>query len=156
MKIGKNALHDYLAHIEDSFLAFLVFIRSESVRQRQVNPRKVYAVDPGLVQAFCFQDGNFGHLFENVVYLDLRRAGCDVSYHVTRSGYEVGFVAKSLEGEERIYQVCFDTGDRSTLEREERALDEARQELGFDGQLITPENYPTEFLTHILGAGHSG
>lgn len=38
-------------------------------------------------------------------------------------------------------QTCFDASDEGTLRREERVLDEARKELGFEGRLVTPESY---------------
>lgn len=42
---GKNSLHEYLAHLEDAYLVQSVSLDSRSVRQRQVNPRKVYPID---------------------------------------------------------------------------------------------------------------
>ena len=44
--VGKNALHAMLTWLEDSFLVRLVPIDAASERKRQVNPRKVYPVDP--------------------------------------------------------------------------------------------------------------
>lgn len=38
--VGKDTLHDYLAHLEDAFLIRTVALHSASERQRMVNPRK--------------------------------------------------------------------------------------------------------------------
>ncbi len=46
--VGKDTLHDYLGFREDAFLVRMVSMQSESERQRMVNPRKAYPVDPGL------------------------------------------------------------------------------------------------------------
>jgi hypothetical protein len=146
LEVSKNTIHAYLEHVEDAFLAFLVPIHTESVRKRNVNPRKVYVADPGLVRAFSLQSENRGARFENVVYIDLRRRRCAVAYHVTRSGFEVDFVARFPDGRSRVYQVASDVGDAATLEREERALREGSDELGIDGMLVTPANYYSEFL----------
>lgn len=51
-------------------------------------------VDPGLVGAYTLRTDNFGPLFENLIHNDLRRRGCRHSYHLTRSGREVDFVAQ--------------------------------------------------------------
>ena len=45
--VGKDTLHAYLAHLEDAFLVRTVAMHSASERQRMVNPRKAYPVDPG-------------------------------------------------------------------------------------------------------------
>ncbi len=114
-----------------------------------MNPRKVYAADPGLVQVFSFRSGNFGPLFENLIYTDLRRSGCEIAYHITRNGNEVDFVARFPDGRARMYQAAFDISDAATLEREKRALREAQEELAIGGKLVTQENYFAEFLQEI-------
>jgi hypothetical protein len=149
--VAKGTIHEFLAYVEDAFLAFLVPIAADSIRKRQVNPRKVYAVDPGLVRVFTFQTENRGALFENLLHCDLRRFGCELAYHLTRSGREVDFVATFPDGRRRLYQAAFDVSEASTLRREELALEEAKQELGLEGCLVTVENYLTDFLPEIAG-----
>jgi hypothetical protein len=46
--VGKDTLHQMLAHLEDAFLLSTVGLATDSARRRQVNPRKVYPVDTGL------------------------------------------------------------------------------------------------------------
>lgn len=76
IKVGKDTLYQYLEYIEDTFLAFTVPLFTESIRKMQVNAKKVYIVDNGLVRAQRLGlTLNHGNLFENQVYLDLRRAG---------------------------------------------------------------------------------
>ena len=38
LPVGKNTLHDYLAHLEDAFLVRTVSLHTASERQRVVNP----------------------------------------------------------------------------------------------------------------------
>ncbi|MEK6705124.1 MAG: ATP-binding protein [Bdellovibrionota bacterium] len=72
-KTGKNTLYQYLNYVRDCYLAFDVPIFSESARKRQSNPRKIYAIDTGLVCAQSIgASENLGRLFENLVFLDLR------------------------------------------------------------------------------------
>ena len=141
IKIGKNTLYNYLVSIEDCYLAFTVPVYKQSLRAVQSNPKKVYAVDTGLIQALTLRKEDYGSLFENIVYLFLRRNQYDVYYYLTKDRYEVDFLAKDIFGNLRLFQVFYDMKEQSTFEREKRALDIAKNELGMDGEIITPENY---------------
>jgi uncharacterized protein len=141
-RLSKDTLYDYAAYFEDAYLFFLVPLYSDSVRRVEVNPRKVYAVDPGLAAAFHVRpEMDLGHLFENLVYLDLRRRHMQLSYYLTATRREVDFVAQTRDGGLELYQVCFDISDAATLKREKEALRDAEDELGIKGRLITPDNY---------------
>ena len=48
--VGKDHLHEYLAHLEDACFVFTVPVDSPSERRRAVVPRKVYLVDHALAQ----------------------------------------------------------------------------------------------------------
>ncbi|MBY0545301.1 MAG: ATP-binding protein [Gammaproteobacteria bacterium] len=139
---AKNTIHDYLSYIEDAYLVFCVPLFSESLRKTHSNPRKIYAIDTGLANAFSFSlQHNSGHLFENIVYLDFRRRGCKVYYYLTQERCEVDFLVEDPFGHRKLYQVVWDMSDPSTLAREERALRTAEKELGIPGEIITPEVY---------------
>lgn len=150
--VGKMTIHDYLSYVEDAYLAFTIPLFSESLRKVQTNPRKIYTIDSGLIKAniFGFSE-NVGHYFENLVYLDLRRAGHIIHYYYTDSQprLEVDFLTQDRLGKMHLYQVCWDTQDKQTLAREERALMMANKELQIEGMLITPESYFTDFLPSI-------
>jgi len=138
----KNTVHEYLGYVEDTFLAFTIPVYSESLRQTQSNPRKIYAIDAGLIRSYTMSlSPNWGYLLENLVFLDLRRQGDELYYYLTRQRYEVDFLAKSITGELRLYQVVWDDSDPDTLERELRALRAAEAELGIAGELVTPTRY---------------
>lgn len=141
-KVAKSTLYAYLEHFQDAYLCFAVPLWSDSLRRMQSNPRKIYAVDPGLAAALNPDfSPNWGHLFENLVYLDLRRAGYDVHYYLTKDGREIDFYARDPLGRKRIIQVCFEDNDPQTMERETRALRGAEEELGIEGELITARSY---------------
>jgi len=126
LPVGKNTLHDYLGHLEDAFLVRTVSLHTASERQRMVNPRKAYPVDPGLIPLYDPTGrGNLGHALETVVLLELERRGCDVGYIRTTDGYEVDFHVRDPEGHILLIQVCSDVGDAGTWEREIRALSSA-------------------------------
>jgi len=50
--VGKDAVHEFLGHLADAFLLSAVGLATESERQRNSNPRKIYPADPGLIRAF--------------------------------------------------------------------------------------------------------
>lgn len=148
LAVSRQSLYDYLSYIEDAYLAFSVPLYSESFRKTQSNPKKWYVVDSGLALASSMgMQHNLGRLFENLIYLDLRRQGHEIYYYLTADRYEVDFFTKDREGQCHLYQVSWDVDDSATMEREMRALKAAEQELGLSGQLITPAVYLAEGLT---------
>lgn len=126
MAVAKDALHEYLAHLEDAFFFFTVPIDSKSERRRAVHPRKVYLVDPSLAQVACFDVMTTmrGHLLENAVYLELRRRGAVVTYQVSERGSEVDFVARYPDGSVDLVQVCAQLDSPETLRREVAGLED--------------------------------
>lgn len=141
-KINKDCLYDYAQHIEDAFLAFSVPLYSESVRKMQVNPKKIYAIDTGLIRAMTLDHTkDLGRLFENLIYLDLRRRGYIVNYYLTKERYEVDFLVQTRQGSKAFVQVTWDMQDPETKVREERALAVAMRELNIPGQIVTVESY---------------
>lgn len=145
-KVAKDTLYNYLGYLEDTFLIYAVPIFTESLRTLETTPKKIYAIDNGLVNANTFNLSlNFGKLLENQVYLDLRRQKKEIFYYNTSEGYEVDFITKDLEGHYEIIQVVWDQSDSLTFEREERALKSAEKELGIKGRVIDWENYLKSF-----------
>ncbi len=135
-KVGKSTLLAYLSHLVDAFLFFPVPLRSRSARQRAVNPRKVYAIDPGLAAAM-YRAGaqNRGAQLENAVYLSLRRRYGRLSESViawvkTSSGKEIDFALDDpVEGgPPKLVQVCETIDNETTRRREVEALTEAMVE----------------------------
>lgn len=140
--VSKTTIHDYLGYIEDAYLAFTVSLYSESIRKVHSNPRKIYAIDSGLINAYSLSlSKNYGHLFENLVYLDLRRKGHEIYYYLTNERYEIDFMTKDKNGNLHLYQVVWDDSNPETMEREMRALRIAEKELGIKGEIITPAVY---------------
>ena len=144
MPVGKNTLHDYLAHLEDAFLVRTVSLHTASERQRMVNPRKAYPIDPGLISLYDRTGrANLGHALETVILLELERHGCETDYVRTRDGFEVDFFARNPEGDATLIQVCTDVSDPTTYEREVRALSAAAAEYrGAVPLLLTFDTLP--------------
>jgi hypothetical protein len=127
--IAKDALHAMAGHLEDAFLIRSVYLATESERQRQSNPRKVYPVDHGMIPAFDRSgQTNLGHALETVVLHELDRRRAEIGYVKTTEGFEVDFLARFPDGKQELIQVCADPTQPETLSRELRALSEAQKE----------------------------
>lgn len=142
--VGKNTIHSYLSFIDKAYAAFTISLFTESTRKQNVHPRKIYCIDSGLGAAYSLGiSDRMGALFENLVYIDLRRAGYKLHYYLTREGKEVDFVATRPNMKPRLFQVCWDYQREETRKREEASLEEAEKELGIRGEIVTPGNYRT-------------
>ncbi|MEJ2745953.1 MAG: ATP-binding protein, partial [bacterium] len=136
----KNSLYDYLGYLADAYLIYEAPIHSRSEKARQVNPRKIYVIDQGLLKAMSFyMTEDRGALLENVVYMHLRRSGLKPDYYVSKDGLETDFILpRGKTNDSRIIQVCWDIADPLTREREIKALLSAMGELNEKrGTLIT-------------------
>lgn len=123
LSISKDSVHELLGHIEDCFLVRTVWMDARSERQRMVNPRKSYPIDPGLIPLYDRAGrANTGHAIETVVLLELERRHFEVSYVRTGEGYEVDFLARSASGRMELIQVCADLTSSEACNRELRAL----------------------------------
>lgn len=143
---SRNTLYDYLSYVEDAYLAFAVPIFSESIRKVHSNPRKIYTIDAGMVRAFSLSlQNNFGHLFENLIFLEFKRKNHKIYYYLTQERYEVDFLTEDPFGQRKLFQVVWDDTNLVTMERERRALEIAKQELQLEGEIITPKT----FLQHV-------
>jgi predicted AAA+ superfamily ATPase len=126
LSISKDTVHQLLAHLTDCFLVRPVWIEANSERQRMVNPRKAYPVDPGLIPIFDRTGrANLGHALETAVLVELERRRCEVTYVRTPDGREVDFLARLADGKEELIQVCAEASDPATAQRELRALEDA-------------------------------
>lgn len=123
VSVGKDTLHDFLAHLEDAFLVRTVAMHSASERQRMVNPRKAYPVDPGLIALFERSGRTHqGRALETAILLELERRGYEVAYVRTAEGYEVDFLARRAGDAPLLIQACLESEGDETWARELGAL----------------------------------
>ncbi len=136
-----NTIKNYLESLENVFLFFRVALFDYSVKRQIYNPGKFYMVDTALAQAIGFKfSEDAGHVYENLVFLELKRRGRDLYYWKSKKGQEVDFVLrKGLKVEEAI-QVCFNLGNPETREREFRSLLAAKEELNPSRYLIITQD----------------
>ncbi|MCX6998157.1 MAG: ATP-binding protein [Kiritimatiellaeota bacterium] len=128
-----ETIYSYLRFLEEAFMVFTVPVFSPSEKVRQRNYHKVYAVDWALAQAIASAEGvDVSRQLENMVYLELRRRGWEVSYFRTRQGWEIDFVAVRQAERQRppmICQVAYSMQRKEVRERELRGLAETARHL---------------------------
>lgn len=139
ISVATGALYEFVGFLADAYVVFPVEIHTRSIRKRQVNPRKMYAVDTDLLRAVSLGiTADNGALLENLVFLGLRRRGVTPDYYVPGAGNEVDFVYQDDEGRTRFVQVCWSLDDPATRERELHAPREALAECpGATGTVVT-------------------
>ena len=128
--VSKDKLYEYITYIQDIFLLFQVELHSYSKNQRNANPKKIYAVDTGLITTYSWRHKiNQGALFENAVFGELIRRFKQINYYKTKSGKEVDFICTSIDQKIFLYQVSAEIDHPKTFARETEALIEAMKEL---------------------------
>lgn len=82
---------------------------------------------------------DWGRLFENVVFLELKRRkrqNQEIAYWKSRSGTEVDFIVREGLKTTEIIQVVYDLDDEKTWEREVRGLVACAKEFSIKTTLL--------------------
>ncbi len=129
LRVSKDDLYAFMRHLTDAYLLFQLPLWTRSEKKRQVNPKKVYVMDNGLIEAYSTQmTADRGALLENLVYITLRRRIRELGYYETKQGYEVDFAYREA-GRTVLVQAVWSLKNERTREREVRALMQAEREL---------------------------
>lgn len=65
---------------------------------------------------------NVGHVYENTVFLELKRRNREIYYWKSKDGHEVDFVCREGMKITEAIQVCLDISAEKTRDREIRGL----------------------------------
>lgn len=133
-----NSIMDYLSWLEDGYLLFFLQRFSYSSKVSAVNPRKVYAIDTGMVQcnSLSFTEDT-GRLLENLVYIHLRKT-CEKLFYF-REKNECDFVVFEKNKCKMAIQVCQEVHSEN-MKRELNGLLEAMQFFKLKEGLILTQN----------------
>lgn len=124
--VAKETLEAYLDHLDDAFVVRTLTMHSTSERQRMVNPRKAYPIDPGLISLYTRSDRTFrGASLETAVFLELERRGYAMTWVKVGDDREVDFLAEQPGEQSLLLQVCVDAESEDTWTRETTALEAA-------------------------------
>ena len=121
LEVSPDTILQYFNYIEDAYLGFFVPKFSQSVRKQNYNPKKFYSIDNGLQSAVSFRVlDDLGKLFENTVYLALRRAFDQIYYW--QEDKEIDFVVKEKEQISYLVNASVSIKLESTRNREVESL----------------------------------
>ena len=136
---------DYFSFLEDAYLVSFMPKFNYSLKARMVNPRKIYVIDPGIINiaSNSFAE-NKGHLLENLIYWELRRQGKEL-YYFNENKAECDFVVMENEKLERVIQVCYELLPENR-EREIRGLTAAMDFFQTNNGLIISFNQDDAFM----------
>lgn len=92
-----NTVERFSYFLNYAQLIFFVKKFAYSLKEQEVNPRKVYCADTGMRNAVCFTvSEDLGKLYENVVLVKLRQDGHEVYYWKNKG--ECDFLVKRAGG----------------------------------------------------------
>jgi uncharacterized protein len=152
---SQNTVKNYLEALNDVYLFFSMDLFDYSLKRQIYNPSKIYSIDVALSNSISFQfSRNIGHIYENIVYLELLRRNKELYYWKSKKGREVDFVIKKGLHIIEAIQVCFSLEVAGTREREIEALREVRDELKAEHlTVITDDEESTAHVASQHGEG---
>lgn len=137
IKVSKNTLYDYLEYFRDAFVFFPLYKYSPSMKSSEQSIPKIYPVDNAFLSLVSSEDK--GKKLETLVFLQLLRKGFEPSkslfYYANGAG-EVDFVIKEKDKIKQLIQVCYDTSDYNTRERELKTLLKAAEVFNCNNLLV--------------------
>ncbi len=96
---------EYISHLELCYLISFVPMFDYSLKKQSVNPKKIYAIDMGLVAVNVSKiKGDEGHKLENMVFNALRTVHKEIYYH--KGSGECDFVTVDKGAVSQAIQVC--------------------------------------------------
>ncbi|MFH1256226.1 MAG: ATP-binding protein [Candidatus Diapherotrites archaeon] len=120
--LSLDSVERFSEYFEQAFLAFFVPKFSFSLKEQQVNPKKVYCIDAGLINMAGFRfSENIGRLYENAVFLSLFQKGKEIFYYKNKN--ECDFIIKEGKKIVQAIQVAYQIKENN--ERETKGLLEA-------------------------------
>jgi predicted AAA+ superfamily ATPase len=118
-----STLLSWFSHLELSYLVSFVPMYSHSAKAQLINPRKVYAIDLGLVHVVSnAMTDDLGRKLENLVFIHLRKKYKELFYFDNKG--ECDFVAMKHGIVDQLVQVCY-TLNPDNLKREVNGLRQA-------------------------------
>jgi len=140
----------YISYLQESYLFFLLDKFSYKYKEVTASPKKVYAIDTGMINILAFESGkNFGRLIENIVAIDLQRKKIinpmlEFYYWKDYQQREVDFVVKKGLNVEQLIQVTAASEKNEIEKREYTSLLKASKELRCNNLLMVTWDYESQ------------
>ena len=136
-----NTAKNYLEALNHVFLFFYIDLFDFSVKRQIYNPSKIYCIDTALSRSISFRfSQNIGHLYENIVFLELCRRNADIFYWKSKKGLEVDFITRKGLKINTAIQVTFSLSNEKVKGREIQSLLQAKKDLNPEHLIILTED----------------
>jgi len=136
---------EYFSFFELSYLIQLMPRFSYSHKVQLVNPRKIYFIDTGLLEAITVSSTeDNGRKLENIVFWELRRQGKEMFYY-NEHGKECDFVVCKNNIPQQVLQVCYNL-NHDNEQREINGLIDAMNFFSFSEGIIVTYNQSDTIL----------
>lgn len=147
-KISNNVLYEYLDYIQATFTAVLINKFDFSEIKQAKSEKKAYAIDNGILTALDFSfSENYGKLLENMIVLEILKAGKEINYF--KQHIECDFIIKSKNKLIPV-QVCYSIQNQDTWQREIKGLLFACKFLKQDiGYIVTFDEEKSEQIENV-------
>jgi len=138
-----STISAWFSYLEDAYLIFFVPMCKTSLRAQVINPRKIYAIDTGLVNIVSSNIQNdSGHKLENMVYLHLRKKYQQIFYFDENG--ECDFITFKRNKIAEIVQVCFHLNP-DNIQREVNGLKKAMRAFNQKKAVIVTSDQKDSF-----------
>ena len=127
---SQNTVKNYLEALNDVYLFLSMDLFDYSLKRQIYNPSKVYCIDSAMSNSISFKfSRNIGHIYENIVFLELMRRNKEIYYWKSKKGGKIDFVVKQGLNITEAIQVCYSLENERTRQREIQTLIEVKDEL---------------------------
>lgn len=127
--------------LSETYLIYFVPKFSYSLKEQEINPRKVYCIDPGLINIISFRfTDNIGRLYENITFVSLLERKSEIYYY--KDKYECDFILK--KGKKIIQAIQVSYKIKENREREIGGLLEAMKKFKLKKGLIITDDLEGE------------
>jgi hypothetical protein len=118
-----NTAKKYISYLTNVYLFFELQKYDYSLKKQDTYTKKIYAIDTGLINKISFNfSENIGRLYENLVFIELKRRNKYIYFWKDKSDYEVDFLVTEKNKVTSLIQVTYDLSNLKTKEREIRGL----------------------------------
>jgi len=120
---SRVSTQQYISYLENCYLFFSVPLFSYKLKIQIRNPKKIYAIDNGLITANSLSFSNDkGKLLENLVFITIRKNTKEIYYH--KNNKECDFIVRDGKNALNAIQVCYEV-NQNNQNRELEGLYEA-------------------------------
>jgi predicted AAA+ superfamily ATPase len=136
--IPVDTVERFSTFLTEPYLIFFTRKFSYSLKEQEVNPRKVYSIDTGLRNTISLRfSEDLGRLYENVVFLHLLHQQNEIFYWKNKN--ECDFLIRTTRGPQEAIQVCY-TLAKEKEERELKGLLEVMDRFRIKSGLVITES----------------